>query len=107
MTLTDSEKKAVANFSQNFEAACVGLQMNNPDVPTISPEQYALCLGAAIYAAQVMLTNGDLLPSEDSQSNFSSFLNACGTHYANTIVSVATSRAEEILEQAGEESEPG
>lgn len=105
MTLSNKEQEAMGEFAQAFEAACIGLQMNNPEVPTLSPQQYALSLAAAVYAAQKMLTAGNILPSEDSQANFSGFYSASAVHYAETVVKVATAKAEEVLGQFRQEQE--
>lgn len=95
---SEAERQAIADLTVDFERAVVGLQMNNPDVPTISPQQYSLMLGATIYAAQCAQTRGVVLPPEDAQLSFSDFLNAAGTHYAQLIVEVAVAKANEVLE---------
>lgn len=91
------ERAAIAAFSSHFEAATIGLQVNNMDVPTLSVTQYAVTLGSAIYAAQKVTDDGLSLPTLDIEANYSEFLQAAADHYVERLTEVAVQQAEAIL----------
>lgn len=97
--ITESEKQAIASFSNDFMYAVTGMQMNDLQTRTIDPKQFALCLSSALYAMMKLKQEGKLddVPDLNTEADFNSFAEAMARRYMGSVTSSAIGIANEAL----------
>ena len=102
MELSPEQKQAIAEFTQDFENATVGLVLANPNVAAITPQQYGLMLASALYAAmRAGERNASAvlgLPPSTATADFTAFINAASVHYADALLTASNQAAREMLD---------
>lgn len=97
--ITEAQKESIGLLAGDMEAAVIGLQLNNTEVPTITASQYAVMLASVLYAVQRHEARGGSFPDADTVGNFTDFVNNAAEHYANSVAASAIKFAEETIER--------
>ncbi|GAA5500391.1 hypothetical protein Dxin01_00112 [Deinococcus xinjiangensis] len=91
--------KTITQFTEVFEAAVIGLQIQDAELPTLTASQYATVLAASLYGMQVTLGGTGLMPAVDTEADFTGYINAAAEHYAERLTTSAVELAQQFIDR--------